>query len=131
MLKVDIENISRKDGDKSVNVLSEIRFTILPNNIYTILGKNGSGKSTLIKSITNLLNKNIFTISGKVLIDNKDILTMDEQSLAVLRMNNIRYVLQDLTNNFDPLKKLKYYFDLCSTDETKLNTLLKDFLLPD
>jgi len=131
MLKVDIENISRKDGDKSVNVLSDIHFTLLPNNIYTILGKNGSGKSTLIKSITNLLNKNIFTISGKVLIDNKDILTMDEQSLAVLRMNNIRYVLQDLTNNFDPLKKLKYYFDLCSTDETKLNTLLKDFLLPD
>lgn len=131
MLKVDIENISRKDGDKFVDVLTNVHFYILPGKVYTILGKNGSGKSTLIKSLTNLLNKNIFTVDGKVLFENKDILCMNEQELQSLRQNQIRYVLQDLTNNFDPLKKLKYYLDIIKTDEIKLNSLLKDFLLPD
>lgn len=131
MLKVDIENISRKDGDKFVDVLTNVHFSILPGKVYTILGKNGSGKSTLIKSLTNLLNKNIFTVDGKVLFENDDILTMTEQKLQSLRRKRIRYVLQDLTNNFDPLKKLKYYLDIIKTDEIKLNSLLKDFLLPD
>lgn len=131
MLKADIKNISRKDEVGLITVLEGIHFTIIPGKVYTVLGKNGSGKSTLIKSLTNLLNKNLYSVDGKVLFENDNILTMTEQKLQSIRQSQIRYVLQDLTNNFDPLKKLKYYFDLFKVEETKLNSLLKDFLLPD
>ena len=106
MLKVDIKNISRTDQDNKIIVLRDIHFTIDPGKVYLILGKNGSGKSTLIKSLTNLLNKNIFDIDGSVIWNDENILTVNEDKLILIRKNEIRYVLQDLTNNFDPLKKL-------------------------
>ena len=111
MLKVDIKNISRTDQDNKIIVLRDSHFTIDPGKVYLILGKNGSGKSTLIKSLTNLLNKNIFDIDGSVIWNDENILTVNEDKLILIRKNEIRYVLQDLTNNFDPLKKIKYYFD--------------------
>lgn len=131
MLKVDIKNISRKEEERSSDVLKDIRFTIMPGKCYTILGRNGSGKTTLIKSLTGLLNDDIYHINGNVLFNNEDISAFSEQRLQILRQKHIRYVLQDLTNNFDPLKRLKYYFDFQKPDIATINYLLKEFLLPD
>lgn len=131
MLKVDIKNIARKNKNGSETVLKNICFTILPGKVYTILGKNGSGKSTLIKSLTNLLNKNIFSTDAEVLYNDENVFKMSEERLLSFRKNEVRYVLQDLTNNFDPLKKLKYYFKFYNCDKNTINSLLNDFLLPD
>lgn len=131
MLKVDIKNIARKNKNGSETVLKNICFTILPGKVYTILGKNGSGKSTLIKSLTNLLNKNIFSTDAEVLYNDENVFNMSEERLLSFRKNEVRYVLQDLTNNFDPLKKLKYYFKFYNCDKNTINSLLNDFLLPD
>ena len=51
--------------------------------------------------------------------------------LLDLRKREIKYVLQDLTNNYDPLKKLKYYFDISGFDEKAIPIHLQSFLLPD
>ncbi|MBK7227538.1 MAG: ATP-binding cassette domain-containing protein [Ignavibacteriales bacterium] len=131
MLKVDIKNISRTDQDNKIIVLRDIHFTIDPGKVYLILGKNGSGKSTLIKSLTNLLNKNIFDIDGSVIWNDENILTVNEDKLILIRKNEIRYVLQDLTNNFDPLKNIKYYFDISGLSEEPISKQLKELLLPD
>jgi ABC-type glutathione transport system ATPase component len=131
MLKVDIKNISRNTHNDKIIVLNDIHFNISAGKVYTILGKNGTGKSTLIKSLTNLLNKNVFDVVGNVFWDNENIFSMDETRLLKLRRNEIRYVLQDLTNNFDPLKKLKYYFDTSGFNEDTISKQLKEFLLPD
>ena len=131
MLKVDIKNISRTDQDNKIIVLRDIHFTIDPGKVYLLLGKNGSGKSTLIQSLTNLLNKNIFDIDGSVIWNDENILTVNEDKLILIRKNEIRYVLQDLTNNFDPLKKIKYYFDTSGLSEELISKQLKELLLPD
>ncbi len=50
----------------------------------------------------------------------------------MIRKTEIKYVLQDLTNNFDPLKKLKYYFEKSGIDENIISSdILKSFLLPE
>lgn len=131
MLNVDIKNITIKTNSGIRVLLSDIKFNIVENNIYTILGKNGSGKSTLIKSITRLLNEERYIIDGKVFWFDKNIFEMNTSEMLQLRKNDIRYVLQDLTNNFDPLKKIKYYFDKYSINENVIGIKLKEFLLPD
>ncbi len=131
MLKVDIKNIVLSTNGVSREILSNINFNLTGNRIYTILGKNGSGKSTLIKSITNLLNDDIYRVDGKVFWFDENIFIMDSPSLLELRKKEIRYVLQDLTNNYDPLKRLKYYLDNSGFDEQSLSVQLKSFLLPD
>ena len=110
MLKVDIKKIILATNGVNRELLRNIVFTLSENNIYTILGKNGSGKSTLIKSLTGLLNKDLYKVDGKVFWFDENIFEMETTRLLDLRKREIKYVLQDLTNNYDPLKKIKILF---------------------
>lgn len=130
MLSVDINSVSILDEEKSRTILKDIKFDIEKGKVYTILGKNGSGKSTLIKSLTVLLPSELYEINGKVLFSDIDLLTTTEEKLREIRRNNIRYVFQDAANSFDPLKKIKYYFDLSNISPLKIEELLLFFLLP-
>jgi ABC-type glutathione transport system ATPase component len=131
MLKVLIQAIRLKEKSESKILLSDLNFELNPGKIFTILGKNGSGKSTLIKSLTNLLDRRFYEITGQVFWNDKDILSLEDSFLLNIRKNEIRYVFQDLTNSFDQLKKFKYYFDNSGFDRQKISELLDYFLLPD
>lgn len=130
MLSVDINSVSLLDEDKRKTILQNIKFDIEKGKVYTILGKNGSGKSTLIKSLTALLPTELYQIDGKVLFNGFDLLTTSDEILRGIRKNNIRYVFQDAANSFDPLKKIKYYFELTNVSPLKIEELLVYFLLP-
>ncbi len=111
-------------------VLSGVNFSILGNKIYTVLGLNGSGKTTLVKSLTGLLDKRFYTVKGKVEFEGRDILSMDKNSLADIRLNKIKYVFQDAVNSFDHLKTFDYYFKFLVKNPDETDPMLKYFLLP-
>lgn len=131
MLNVDIKNIILTNNNSSRELLNDIKFRIDENKVYTILGKNGSGKSTLIKSLTDLLHKELYKINGIVFWYDKNIFEMNYDRLLELRKKGIKYVMQDLTYNFDPLKKIKYYFEKSEVDLNIISKKLTEFLLPD
>jgi ABC-type glutathione transport system ATPase component len=130
MLSADIDSVILRVEDKNQIVLKNIKFDITKGKIYSILGKNGSGKSTLIKSLTSLLPDNPYEIKGNVLFVETNLLKTSEESLREIRKNKIRYVFQDAANSFDPLKKIKYYFELTNVSPLKIEELLIYFLLP-
>lgn len=131
MLKVDIKQLTIKNQSKEIALLKNINFNLKEGKIYTILGKNGSGKTTFIKSLTKLLDTKTYNLFGKILWDEQSIYQMSDVELLNLRRNKIRYVFQDLTNNFDPLKKLEFYLSQSKLNTSDLNKILSDFLLPD
>lgn len=130
MLSVDINSVSILEEEKRRTMLKDIKFDVEEGKVYTILGKNGSGKSTLIKSLTSLLPKGEYETLGKVLFRETELLNCSEETLKEIRKHNIRYVFQDAANSFDPLKKIKYYFDLSNISPLKIEELLLYFLLP-
>ena len=131
MLKANINKVVLTNNDADREVLRNINFSISNNMIYSVLGKNGSGKSTLIKSLTGLLNSDLYKVDGKVLWFDENIFEMKKVRLLSLRKIEIKYVMQDLTWNFDPLKTIKYYFDYTGFKEKSISLQLKSFLLPD
>ena len=131
MLKVNIENITlSNDIDKNI-LFRDIRFETNYGKVYTILGRNGAGKSTLIKSLTKLLNENIFSINGTVLFEGKNLFNCSEDGLRSIREFSIRYVFQDAVSSFDPLRTFKYYFDIPGIDKNYIIELLNYFRLPE
>lgn len=130
MLNVDLNSVSVLDEDERRVILKEIQFEVQAGSVYTILGKNGSGKSTLIKSLTALLPQEQYAIYGNVFFNDMNLLKTNKDTLRKIRKNNIRYVLQDVANSLDPLKKLKYYFNLSNTETEVIENQLKYFLLP-
>ena len=131
MLKVNIDNITICNNHTKHLLLKNVNFELLKGKVYTILGENGTGKSTLIKSLTGLLNKNIFQTHGTVLFEDENILPCDAGKLQQLRFSKIRYVFQDAVNSFDPLKTFQYYFKNSFTSRDQIDELLNYFLLPD
>jgi ABC-type dipeptide/oligopeptide/nickel transport system ATPase component len=55
----------------------------------------------------------------------------DEGKLREIRKNSIRYVFQDAANSLDPLKRIKYYFDLSEKAITLIDEHLNYFQLPE
>lgn len=130
MLNVNIQNISVLSDDSFRNLVSDVSFNLPSNSVYTILGNNGSGKSTLIKSFTGLLDSRFYNITGRVNWSGKDLLSLNYRDLLNIRKTDIRYVFQDSINSLDPLRRIKYYFDLCNSTKDKLGELLDQFQLP-
>ncbi len=129
MLNVLLNNVSvTKNNGRTI--LIDIAFELDAGNIYTILGKNGTGKSTLLKSLTGLLDKRFYSVNGKVIYDDKDILSLKGDELLEIRKSKIKCVFQDPVNSFDHLKTFKYYFNIVTKEQEEVTQLLDFFLLP-
>ena len=130
MLDVNLERINIISDKSTFHLLENINFLLENNNIYTIVGKNGSGKTSLILALTQLLNNSSHEYTGSVSFNNKELLTLDEKELQVIRERKIKYVFQDPISSFDQLKKISYYFSNIVFDKSELDTLLNYFQLP-
>lgn len=77
-------------GETAVKALKDVSFSVPKGEYVAIIGESGSGKSTLLNMIGALDSPT----SGKVLIDGKDIFSMNEGSLTIFRRRNIGFIFQ-------------------------------------
>jgi subfamily B ATP-binding cassette protein HlyB/CyaB len=85
--KIEISNLSFRYNIDNPDVLRNVDLTIEPGSIIGIVGRSGSGKSTLTKLIQRLQTPR----SGRILIDDVDLSTVDSASLR----RQIGVVLQE------------------------------------
>lgn len=124
MIRINIESITLREETGNKILLKDVCFTMVGQNIYTIIGKNGEGKSTLIRSLTKLLDEGVFSVAGSIKFEDTDLLSLPQNRLAEFRKTKIQYVFQDPVSSFDPLKKIGYYFNLFPFDA---NEIKKEF----
>lgn len=89
---LEVNNICKTygSGETAVKALKNVSFSVPKGEFVAIVGESGSGKSTLLNMIGALDNPT----SGKVMIDGKDIFSMDDQKLTVFRRRNIGFIFQ-------------------------------------
>ena len=89
---LEVKNICKTygSGETAVNALRDVSFSVPKGEYVAIVGESGSGKSTLLNMIGALDNPT----SGKVVIDGKDIFSMDDRKLTVFRRRNIGFIFQ-------------------------------------
>tara|TARA_B100000700_G_scaffold315262_1_gene403057 strand:- start:1814 stop:2866 length:1053 start_codon:yes stop_codon:yes gene_type:complete len=75
----------------SVIGVSNVSFNVNKGEIFCVMGLSGSGKSTLVRHINRLLEPT----SGKILINNQDVMQFDKESLQELRNKKIGMVFQN------------------------------------
>jgi len=85
--KVEFRAVDFNYLDDDVPVLEGINLKVKPGQTVALVGKTGAGKSTMIK----LLSRFHDPTGGQVLVDNKDIRTITQQSLR----SQMGIVLQD------------------------------------
>ena len=75
----------------SVIGVSNVSFDVKKGEIFCVMGLSGSGKSTLVRHINRLLEPT----SGKILINNQDVMQFDKENLQNLRNKKIGMVFQN------------------------------------
>jgi len=75
----------------SVIGVSGVSFDVNKGEIFCVMGLSGSGKSTLVRHINRLLEPT----SGKILINDQDVMLFDKDSLQELRNKKIGMVFQN------------------------------------
>ena len=74
----------------NVSVLNDLNFELNAGDRVAIVGASGAGKSTLL----NLLGGLDRATSGKVLLGDKDLTSLDERALCNWRNKNLGFVFQ-------------------------------------
>ena len=90
LLKAD--NISKiyKNGNKSFEVLKDIRFSIKAREIVAIVGPSGAGKSTLLHILAGLDKPT----KGSVVFDGTDLYGLSDSRRSLVRNKRIGFVFQ-------------------------------------
>jgi D-methionine transport system ATP-binding protein len=80
---VRFENIGKTYHSSAgpVHALQDISLAIPAGSIYGIIGRSGAGKSSLLRTINRLEQPT----AGRVLVDDRDISSFDEDDLVALR----------------------------------------------
>ena len=89
---LEVKNICKTygSGETAVKALRNVSFSVPKGEYVAIVGESGSGKSTLL----NMIGALDMPTSGKVLIDGKDIFSMNDRKLTVFRRRNIGFIFQ-------------------------------------
>lgn len=112
-------------GDNLVKAVDGVDLSIEEGKFVAIVGSSGSGKTTLLHMMGGLDRPT----EGKVFIDNKDIHSMDDESLAIFRRRKVGFVFQ--TYNLIPVLNvwenitLPIEFDLKTVDNEFIEELMK------
>ena len=81
---------SYSNGNDTLKVLNNISLDLDKGEIVSIMGESGSGKSTLL----NILGTLDLADSGSLFINGKNISTLDENELALIRNKELGFVFQ-------------------------------------
>jgi putative ABC transport system ATP-binding protein len=89
---IRLSHVSRSfgTGSSAVSAVRDVSLDIAPGSFCTVVGASGSGKTTLL----HLMGALDRPTEGQVLIDGKDLGTMDDNALTLLRRTRIGFVFQ-------------------------------------
>jgi glycine betaine/proline transport system ATP-binding protein len=101
-------------------------FTIEAGEIFVVMGLSGSGKSTIVR----MLNRLIEPTSGKVLVDDKNVMAMGDDELVKFRLHNMSMVFQSfaLMPHLSVLDNAAFGLELAGVDKKKRYERARDAL---
>jgi peptide/nickel transport system permease protein len=84
-----------------VSVVDDISFSVRPGETVALVGESGCGKSITSLAIMGLLDPRA-TITGEILFEGKNLLTMSDKERNALRGKGIAMIYQDALSSLNP-----------------------------
>jgi putative ABC transport system ATP-binding protein len=125
MALIEITGLIRhyKMGDNVVKALDGVDLVVEKGEFLCLMGPSGSGKSTLLNMIGGLDSPD----AGQIVVNGRDISTLDENDLAAYRQQEIGFVFQtfNLIPTMTALQNVEYplVFAHTSRSERRLRAL--------
>jgi len=86
-------------------IISDISFTMDAGQTLGIVGESGCGKSITALALMALLPPDS-QVEGKILLGDRDILTLDSKAICGIRGNHIGMIFQEPMTALNPVKQI-------------------------
>ena len=106
LLEVKDLRVGFETDDGFVHAVDGVSYTIDKGRAMGIVGESGSGKSVSSLTVMGLTRARNARITGRILFDGKDLLTMGNDELRHLRGNEIAMIFQDPLSSLHPFYKI-------------------------
>lgn len=110
---VEFKNVSKsyKTGEVEIHALSDVNFEIEQGEFCIIVGASGAGKTTIL----NILGGMDTLTSGQILLDGKEISSMNKKELTTYRRYDVGFVFQfyNLVGNLTALENVELASQIC------------------
>ncbi len=102
---LEVKNLTtRLDSDRGeVLAVDNVSFTLEKGEILGLVGESGCGKSMTSMSIMGLLPKKDAKVTGQIIFDGEDLLTLSSKQLNAVRGNKVAMIFQDVMTSLNPL----------------------------
>jgi microcin C transport system ATP-binding protein len=105
MSLLSIENLAVRfrSGDKKIDAVRGVSFTVDKGEVLALVGESGSGKSVTALSIMQLLPGSAEIFQGKIAFLGKELLSQPEDEIMRLRGERISMIFQEPMSALNPL----------------------------
>ena len=104
ILTIEDLNIGFRKGEELTHVIHDVSLALEKGETLALVGESGSGKSVTAMSILRLLNAPpLEFISGRIMLDGKNIITADETYLRHIRGHKVGVIFQEPMMSLNPL----------------------------
>jgi ABC-type dipeptide/oligopeptide/nickel transport system ATPase component len=103
MLKVKNLRIYFYLDKQVIKALDGIELEIRDNEVVGLIGESGAGKTITGLSLTKIMPPKARVISGKVIFEGKDLLSLEERELLQIRGRKISYIFQEPSAYLNPV----------------------------
>jgi peptide/nickel transport system ATP-binding protein len=105
LLAIHDLHVTYATGEGSLPAVRGVDLTVERGQIVGVAGESGCGKSSLASTILRLQAANA-TVSGEVLLDGKDVLTMRWGELRAVRWAGASIVFQGALHSLNPVQRV-------------------------
>lgn len=101
-LQVNDLRVAFPTDDGLVQAVDGVSFSVERGKTLGIVGESGSGKSVTSLAIMSLLNRKHAKITGQVLIEGKDLISADDETVRKYRGHEMAMIFQDPMSSLHP-----------------------------
>ncbi len=101
----DLETVVRTPGGAKT-VVDRVSFDLHAGETLCIAGESGSGKSMTSLSIMGLLPPSARVAGGRILLDGRDLLALDERAMQAVRGNDVSMIFQEPMTSLNPVMSI-------------------------
>ena len=106
LLRVEDLRVEFPTEDGVLHAVDGITYEVRRGGTLGIVGESGSGKTVAALSTMGLTRRMGARISGRILFEGRDLLTLSEQQMRRIRGNDIAMVFQDPLSSLHPLYRV-------------------------
>ena len=122
VLEVHGLRVEYATGRGPVSAVDGVDFEVLPGEFVGIVGESGCGKSTLLFGVAQLLSPPAGITAGSVVFHGRNLVTMTEKQLNVLRWRDYSVVMQSAMNALNPVTTIAAQFSDAIRAHAKLSS---------